>query len=128
MNVMKPLVTFLFLLGLTYSSSAAPSPELLSKTAEGIQSLVDSGKLVGAQLAIGHEDQILLNRNYGVRSIEDDTLVDSETLFCIGSCSKPIASAVVMTLVDDGILVLDRSIDVWLSGFSSLETDSGVYS
>ena len=87
--------------------------------------MVDSGKLVGAQLAIGHEDQILLNRNFGIRSIEDDTPVDSKTMFCIGSCSKPIASAVVMTLVDDGTLSLDKGIDTWIPAFDSLETTDG---
>ena len=104
---------------------SAPTSAQLKRTTEAIQSLVDSGKLVGAQLAIGHEDQILLNRNFGVRSIEDDTPVDSKTMFCIGSCSKPIASAVVMTLVDDGTLSLDKGIDTWIPAFDSLETTDG---
>lgn len=87
--------------------------------------MVDLGKLVGAQFAMGQGDRSLLNENFGVRSIDDDTPVDSETMFCIGSCSKPIASAVVMTLVDDGTLVLDKGIDGWLSAFGSLKTTNG---
>ncbi|MDG2168323.1 MAG: serine hydrolase [Opitutales bacterium] len=116
---------FLFVLWAPLCAVSAPTASQLKKAAAGIQSLIDSGMLVGAQLAIGHEEQILLNKNFGVRSIEDDTAVDSETMFCIGSCSKPIASAVVMTLVDDKSLVLDKPIDAWLPEFGSLKTDSG---
>ncbi len=105
---------------------SAPAAAQLEKAAERLQLLIDNGMLVGAQLAVGHEEQILLNKNFGVRSIEDDTLVDSETMFCIGSCSKPIASAVVMTLADDKILSLDEGIDTWLPAFGNLKTSDGV--
>ncbi|MDA1067971.1 MAG: serine hydrolase [Verrucomicrobia bacterium] len=116
------IASFLFVCVGAYS---APSQDQLNKVKEAVQSLVDLGKLVGAQLAMGQGDRSLLNENFGVRSIDDDTPVDSETMFCIGSCSKPIASAVVMTLVDDGTLVLDKGIDGWLSAFGSLKTTNG---
>ena len=116
------IVLFLFIFVHSYS---APSQDQIKKVKEAVQSLVDSGKLVGAQLAIGQGDRLVLNENFGVRSIDDDTPVDSETIFCIGSCSKPIASAVVMTLVDDGTLDLDKGIDAWLPEFGSLKTTDG---
>jgi CubicO group peptidase (beta-lactamase class C family) len=116
------IASFLFVFT---TSHAAPSQDHLNQVKEAVQSLVDSGKLVGAQLAIGHGDRPLLNENFGVRSIDDNTPVDYETMFCIGSCSKPIASAVVMTLVDDGTLVLDKGIDAWLPAFGSLKTTDG---
>lgn len=128
-RIMKRIVLFfLAFLWMPLCAKASPTAAQLDRAVEGLQSLIDEGVLVGAQLAIGHEEQILLNKNFGIRSIEDDRLVDSETMFCIGSCSKPIASAVVMTLVDDGILSLDKGIDKWLPSFGNLKTSDGASS
>ena len=118
-------LSFFVLLWVPLYAVSAPTAEQLERAAEEIQSLIEKGMLVGAQLAVGHEERILLNRNFGVRSIEDDSPVDSETMFCIGSCSKPISSAVVMTLVDDEKIELDRGIDHWLPAFGDLKTSEG---
>ena len=116
---------FLILFCVPLFAVSAPTAAQLEKATAGIQSMIDSGMLVGAQLAIGHEDKILLNKNFGVRSVEDVTPVDAETMFCIGSCSKPISSAVVMTLADDELLTLDEGIDTWIPAFGNLKTSDG---
>lgn len=123
---MKRIALFFFvILWVPFRAISAPTAAQLEKAAERLQSLVDNRMLEGAQLAIGHKERILLNKNFGVRSIEDDTPVDSETMFCIGSCSKPIASAVVMTLADEKLLSLDKGIDAWLPAFGNLKTSDG---
>ena len=104
---------------------SAPPQGMLDRVSERIQSLVDEGKLVGCQVAVGQDENVLVSGHYGVRSKIDQTAVDSETMFCIGSCSKPIASAVVMTLVDDEVVELDKGIDSWLSAFGKLKTAEG---
>ncbi|MDG1897692.1 MAG: serine hydrolase [Fuerstiella sp.] len=44
-------------------------------------------------------------------------------MFCIGSCSKPFASAVVMSLVEDGTLSLTAPIDTYMPEFGALKID-----
>jgi CubicO group peptidase (beta-lactamase class C family) len=105
--------------------AALPGTRILITVDKTVSGMIAEQSLVGAQLVVGYNDEILFERNYGVRSANDDTPVDSETMFCIGSCSKPIASAVVMALVDDGELVLDSTIEKWLPEFGSLKTDEG---
>jgi len=80
--------------------------------------LMKDGQIVGAQVYIGEDDITVFERNYGVRSIDDKTPINSETLFCIGSCSKPYASAVILSLVEMGELDLQSPVSEILPAFS----------
>jgi CubicO group peptidase (beta-lactamase class C family) len=81
--------------------------------------LMKDGQIVGAQVYIGEDDITVFERNYGIRSIDDKTPINSETLFCIGSCSKPYASAVILSLVETGELDLRSPISGILPAFSN---------
>ena len=102
-------------------------PILLCKASEvasleaTISDLVASDHILGSQLFIGKGDQVLLERNFGVRSADDSSPIDFDTQFCIGSCSKPFASAVTLALVQDKSLNLDTPISAVLPEFASLE-------
>ena len=121
--VLLPVLVYSLLSSL---DAAVPSTRTLIAVDRAVREMVAEGSIVGAQLMVGHDDQFLMGRNYGVRSASDDTPVDSETLFCIGSCSKPIASAVVLSLVDDGRLNLETGIEKWLPAFGRLRTADGM--
>ena len=58
-----------------------------------IRHLVTQEHLVGVQAIVGQRDLTLLRFNAGVRSASDATPIDNQTIFCIGSRSKPFASA-----------------------------------
>lgn len=102
-------------------------PILISKANElesleaTISDLVANEQILGAQLFVGNNDQILLERNFGVRSAVDSSPIDFDTQFCIGSCSKPFASAITLTLAQEKHLNLDTPISVVLPEFASLE-------
>jgi len=83
--------------------------------------LVESGQVLGAQAIVGENDQILLDQNFGTRSASDTTPVNSNTQFCIGSCSKPFASATILALSQSGILDLSAPISDVLPAFHSLK-------
>jgi len=72
----------------------------------------------GVQILIGRDGEVSFSGSWGRRSLSDSRPVDSETRFCIGSCSKPFASTVLLALDERGKLRLDRSIDAWLPEFS----------
>lgn len=102
------------------------APETLEKA---IVELIESQEILGAQALVGENDLISLELNVGQRSALDDDSVDSDTLFCIGSCSKPYASATIVSLAQKGQLDLDVSIDQTLQAFSEtriLDSDLNV--
>lgn len=88
------------------------------------QLLVD-GQIVGAQAMVAEHGKVVLEHSIGTVSIESGRKVDANTLFCIGSCSKPFAASVIMTLVGEGELVLDEPIDGHLPAFGSLHVKDG---
>lgn len=116
----------------TTPTLAAP-PDRVQKAAEeafapvvdDFNALIKEGRVVGGQLVVGDRDGITLERSFGRRAPDDPTPVDAETMFCIGSCSKPIASACILSLVGDGTLKLDEPIARRLPEFASLKLESG---
>ena len=84
---------------------AAKNTPLRSKAHQeldtGIRTLIDNGSLAGAQVAIRRQGNWILSRSYGTVAVESGHSVNEQTLFLIGSCSKPFASACVLNLIDD---------------------------
>lgn len=106
-----------FVLAMTYTTAAAQDVSL-EATLDG---LVKNGKVVAAQAVVGRGDRIAVNHVVGVTIPGGDRDVNTDTLFCIGSCSKPFASAVVMSIVEDGSLDLEQPIDRYLPAFAGLQ-------
>lgn len=96
-------------------------PDTLSDLETTIESLHAEGAILAIQIVAGSNDEIILERNLGVRSPNDKTPVDANTQFCIGSCSKPFAAATLLSLVQSGELNLDESIDTHLPEFGNLQ-------
>ena len=70
-----------------------------------------AAKVPGVALAVIHEQKVIYARGFGVTSIEDGGLpVTPETIFRIGSTSKPLTTTVIMRLVEAGKLELDTPI------------------
>ena len=62
----------------------------------------------GMSLGIVENGVLVVERGYGTRRGTDGTAVDAETVFEAASLSKPVAAYVVLQLVDEGTLDLDR--------------------
>ena len=118
---MKIILASLLLLPLAVLAQTR-SPELLVKTTEA---LLKEDKLIGAQVLVGRNGKTLAYRDLGQLSPEDATPVDGETMFCIGSITKPFTSALILSMVDEGKLALDQPVDKWLPDFSNLEIVDG---
>ncbi len=70
-----------------------------------------AAKVPGVALAVIHEQKVIYARGFGVTSIEDGGLpVTPETIFRIGSTSKPLTTTAIMRLVEAGKLELDTPI------------------
>ncbi|MCJ7622248.1 MAG: beta-lactamase family protein, partial [Anaerolineaceae bacterium] len=64
----------------------------------------DELRIPGMGLAVIAENEIKALRGYGYRDLENKLLVDKDTMFAIGSCSKAFTAAILAQLVDEGKL------------------------
>ncbi|MBL7258200.1 serine hydrolase domain-containing protein [Paractinoplanes lichenicola] len=74
----------------------------------------------GAAVAVGHGDQ-LLEAATGVVNRETGVETTPESVFQIGSVSKVWTTALVMQLVDDGLVELDEPVRRYLPGFAVVD-------
>jgi len=58
----------------------------------------------GLAVCITDVDRVLYQNGFGVRRLGENAVVDADTLFGIGSCTKPLAAATIALLVDEGRL------------------------
>ncbi len=112
-RVLSFLITWVFI-----TSPALGSAIETAKLGEAIANLVDNGAILGAQVIVGEGDQFLYEGSFGIRSAKDPELINARTQFCIGSCSKPFASATLFVLAQKSQLSLDTPIDEWLPQFA----------
>ncbi len=94
-----------------------------SRLEQTVSEFVDSRKIVGAQILVGEADQVLVERYLGIRSIDDPTPIDAATQFCIGSCSKPFASAILLSLAEKERLPLESPISAWIPEFENARVE-----
>ncbi len=104
------------------AKAAQPQPTHLHTL---VTRLVKEGSLAGAQLVVGRADTPLVAKSFGVRDVVSRKPVDDDTRFCIGSCSKMFAGAVLVSLASEGTVDLDAPVDRWLTGFSALKLTAG---
>ena len=82
-----------------------------------LRQAVSDGAIVGAQAYAGRGDEPQLDGVYGWVRPDGDAKVDPETLFCIGSVSKPLVSTIALGLVEDGMLDLAAPVSRYLPAF-----------
>lgn len=77
-----------------------------------VEAAMQAAKVPGVALAIVHERQLYYARGFGVTSIEDGGIpVTPQTVFRIGSTSKPLTTTAIMRMVEAGTLELDTPIN-----------------
>jgi D-alanyl-D-alanine carboxypeptidase len=64
----------------------------------------------GAQVLVMRNGQVLLDRGFGVRNVDDQDLVDADTRFEIGSITKQFTAAAILQLVEQKTLSLDDTL------------------
>jgi CubicO group peptidase (beta-lactamase class C family) len=84
-----------------------------------LRALLEQGELTGAQALVGSAGKIEWEGQFGLVE-PGGTGVNQETMFCIGSVSKPLASTVTLGLAAEGVLDLDAPISKVLKQFSNL--------
>jgi CubicO group peptidase (beta-lactamase class C family) len=68
----------------------------------------------GVALAVMKDGKVVKAKGYGLANVETNTPVTTETVFKIGSISKPIIAMGIMLLVEDGKISLDDEVSRYL--------------
>ena len=101
------------------------SPEGLAAIAPALQAYVDSGKLSGITAVITRHGQIAYEQEFGWSDLNKKKPLERDDVFRIYSMTKPITSAAVMRLVDQGKLSLDDPVSKFIPGFANVKVFAG---
>ncbi len=84
-----------------------------------IEDVMRQGRIPGLALTLVKDADVIYARGFGVTSVEDGGLpVTPQTLFRLGSNTKPLTTTAVMRLVEQGKLDLDRKITDYIPWFA----------
>ena len=74
---------------------------------QSVRDLMRKHGIPGGAVALVRDGKLIYARGFGYADVENKTVVQPDALFRIASVSKPITSAAVMKLVEEGKLALD---------------------
>lgn len=108
----RVLLSFLSIFLLISSISA----QAVDKVDDFIKAEMQKQHIPGVSLAIIKNGKIIKAKGYGLANVETNTPVTAETVFKIGSISKPIIAMGIMLLIEDGKISLDDKVSKFLDG------------
>ena len=100
----KRLIYLIVLIFFILSSSVYAGEIDYIKLDAYITKAVLDAKVTGMAVGIIKDDEVVFAKGYGVCSVETNALVNPQTQFGIGSCSKAFTAAAIGILVDEGKL------------------------
>ncbi|MFN5055447.1 MAG: serine hydrolase domain-containing protein [Bacteroidota bacterium] len=86
-----------------------------------ISNEVKEGRLIGVQGLVFQDGKLMYEKSYGLRDRESGDSMKGNELYFIQSMTKPIVSAALMTLYDEGKFQLDDPVSKYLPEFSNLQ-------
>ncbi|WP_419190014.1 serine hydrolase [Stieleria marina] len=115
------LVTILFAGLVPVELYGQTSPALGHQTDEQIDSLVDRlmrGEGVpGISVAVAKQNQLVYSKGFGLADVENSVPATDQTLYRTASIAKPMAAAVVLSLMEEGKLNLDEDVRTYVPHF-----------
>ncbi|WP_284617593.1 serine hydrolase domain-containing protein [Aquabacterium humicola] len=105
--------------------AAGLAPDRLARLTAFLDRTTAPGGYLGAVALIAREGRVLHRRAHGHRDLARQKPMGVDAIFRIRSMSKPIASAAVLMLMEEGRLGLDDPISRYLPAFASITLDGG---
>lgn len=100
---------------------ALPPQDLIpaiSKLEDHIQKNIKQRRIPGCAVAIVYRNQVVYINSYGSKILGKNEKIDLDTVFQLGSVSKPVAATLASILEHKGLLRLDDPVNRYLPGFS----------
>lgn len=85
------------------------------------EKLIDNKKLGGASCIIWKNGQVLYQDSHGLKKMESNDPMTTDTIFRISSMTKPITSVAIMMLYEEGKLDLLDPITKWFPQFDDMK-------
>lgn len=82
-----------------------------------INKAMQEWKIPGLAIAIIKDSKIIFCEGFGKRNVEQNLIVTPQTLFAIGSCTKPFTTMAMSILVEKGLLDWDKPVRNYLPTF-----------
>jgi CubicO group peptidase (beta-lactamase class C family) len=89
-----------------------------------VQRAVQQRTVPGVVVAIANKDRILYYKSFGLMDVAREKPMTNDTIFRIASMTKPVTSAAIMMLVEQGKLKLDDPVSKYLPTFKDREVIS----
>ena len=84
---------------------------------EYIQDVMTKNQIPGLSVAVVREGKPLLMKGYGIANLEHSIPATEKTVYEVASVGKTFTATVVMMLVEDGMIELDRAIAKEIAGY-----------
>ncbi len=97
------------------------SSERLQRIDGAMQEFVTGGDAAGVTVLVARRGKVVYFETFGMRDIENQKPMMADTIFRIYSMSKPITSAALMTLYEEGKFFLNDPVEKYLPEFKDLE-------
>lgn len=91
---------------------------MFAKIEQQIKEQIQAQSIPGFSMVVVQDQEVIYSNGFGITNREEDGVpVTSNTLFRIGSLSKPLTATAIMVLVDKGLLNLDLPIKEYVPHF-----------
>lgn len=84
------------------------------RISELMQQGMEAARVPGAALAVLRGDELIYARSFGVEDVESGRPVTPDTVFRVGSVSKPLTATMILRLAAQNILSMDRPVAHYL--------------
>jgi CubicO group peptidase (beta-lactamase class C family) len=76
-----------------------------------VKKTIEDRNIPGMAVAVVHNGKIIYEKGFGVRACGHKQLVDRETVFQIGSVSKPVSATLTAILCRENLLDINEPVD-----------------
>jgi CubicO group peptidase (beta-lactamase class C family) len=97
------------------------SAERLRRIHTALQASVDNKEFAGINVAIMRRGKLAYAESFGYRDLEEKKPMQPDTIFRMFSMTKPITSAAVMMLYEEGKFLLDDPVSKYIPAFANLK-------
>jgi CubicO group peptidase (beta-lactamase class C family) len=123
---MKNLLLLIFALALLHIAFAQKNDPRIVALEPQLEQLLSDWKVAGFAVAVVEKDKVIYSKGFGFRDAENKLPVTPNTLFAIGSSTKPFTSSLIGLLEKDKLVDLDKPVRTYfptLTFFNDAMTD-----
>ncbi len=100
---------------------AGMSTERLQRIQEMLQKHIRAGEMAGASAVVVRKGKVVYQTYQGVMDLESKKPVTADTMFRVASMTKPVTSAAIMMMIEEGKVHLNDPVSRYIPEFKSLK-------